>query len=526
MSFLYQTFEKSALQHLSKVAIIAEKKQYTYKALLDEVNQWAQQFHTISQKRQVRIALLTEDVINTASIAIAMAKINGTCVPTNPQLTTEQLINGWLATAVNTVIYEPCFSHKVEQCKNTNKISHIQFICTTDKVTLTTEQLKNPPFLDSQAIGNQYDDFIITLSSGSTGKPKPIVLSQTVKVKRAQQSWHLYNITDNDVVLCASPFFHSLGQRLFFVPLLLGATLVHLKQFTPKAWIAVVEKHKVSKVISVSSHLYALKDELLNNTKELNTLKTIVTSSAPIDAHFKEQLFQAIGCDFHEMYGATEVATTSNLSPNFAKEKHASVGVACSGVEIKILDNNHQPVSCNIIGEIAVKSPLAFSGYYLQPELTASSSHDGFFLTGDLGKLAEDGFLTYMGRKKEIIISGGINIYPKDIESVLSSHQAIREIAVIGVNDDFLGEVILAICVLNNTIDSEQNSQVEPLTEKELRRLANKKLAPFQRPLKYFFLNELPVTPSGKTSKLALQSRYNDLNEDWSAPLRAIFFND
>jgi len=525
MSFLYQTFEKSAFQHLNKVAIITENERYTYKVLLDEVNLRAQQLHATSQQ-QIRAALLTENAINTASIVIAIAKINGACIPTNPQLTTGQLINGWLATEVNAVIYEPCFSHKIEQCKKTNRISHIQFICTTEKTTLTTDQLNYTSFLNDQSLGNQEDDFIITLSSGSTGNPKPIVLSQAVKVQRAQQSWHLYNITDNDVVLCASPFFHSLGQRLFFVPLLLGATLAHLKQFTPKAWITAVDKYKVSKVISVSSHLYALKDELLNNTKELSTLKTMVTSSAPIDVHFKEQLFQAIGCDFHEMYGATEVATTSNLSPEFSKEKYASVGIACSGVEIKILDDNHQPVPYNTIGEIAVKSPLAFSGYYLQPELTANSFHNDFFLTGDLGKLAEDGFLTYVGRKKEIIISGGINIYPKDIESVLSSHQAIREIAAIGVKDDFLGEVILAICVLNNTIDSESNSQLEQITEKELHRLANKNLAPFQRPLKYFFLNALPVTASGKTSKLALQSRYNELNEDWSAPLRAIFFNN
>ena len=520
MTLLYQQFEQTVRCFASKIAIITEQKQYSYQELFNKTLRWANFLSAKSKSSTVRLGLLTEEAINTAALSLAMAKINATCVPCNPQLTVTQLIDGWTATDVNIVVYEPAFEHKITQCKKSTQTQQINFI-PTDIISTQDQSKLSTTTQQNIDITTNNKDFIITLSSGSTGSPKPIVISQQVKLKRAQQSWQLYNITADDVVLCVSPFFHSLGQRLFFVPLLLGCTLVHLKQFTPKAWLSAVEQFKVSTVISVSSHLYALKEFLLTNTTQLNSLKTIVTSSAPIDAHFKAQLFKTIGCDFHEMYGATEVATVSNLSPTFAQQQYTSVGDACAEVTIKIVDDKHQPIDNGQIGEIAVKTPLAFSRYYKRDELTAEATHNGFFLTGDLGKIAEDGFLTYVGRKKDIIISGGINIYPKDIEAIISTQPDIKEVAVIGVNDNFLGEVIIAICIINNNKVNDNSIQG---IEKELYRLANKNLAPFQRPLKYLFPEALPLTASGKTSKLDLREQYNQLNIDWSAPIRALLF--
>jgi len=524
MAILFDMFKETTQRFSKKIAIISEEKQYSYQVLLEQCQIWAKRLIRLAPHEDLCVALLTEEAINTAALSLAVAKLNAICIPTNPQLTNLQLIDGWLATDVNIVIYEPAFAHKILQCQQLGQSQHMVFISTDNVKGLphtaieTLQQVNEEKQNDLNNLDKQ--NYIITLSSGSTGSPKPIALSQQAKVKRAQQSWQLYQIQSSDVVLCASPFFHSLGQRLFFVPLLLGCTLVQLKQFTPKAWLTAAEQHKVSKVISVSSHLYALKDELLNNANQLKSLKTIVTSSAPIDAHFKEQLFKAIGCDFHEMYGASEVATCSNLFPEFAQQKYKSVGTACPNVEIKILDKNKTELAVNEIGEIAIKSPLAFNGYYKRETLTNNSLHNGYFLTGDLGQISSDGFLTYVGREKDIIISGGINIYPKDIESIIATHPKIKETAVIGLDDSFLGEVIISVCV----IDGKDNTSSPAEIERELHRLANKKLASFQRPLKYFFPDELPLTATGKISKIALREQYNALEEDWSAALRALFY--
>ena len=342
------------------------------------------------------------------------------------------------------------------------------------------------------------------------------MISQAVKLARAEQTWLLYQLTAKDVVLCASPFFHSLGQRLTFVPLLLWAGLIHLSRFTPSSWLKLVAAQEVSFVIAVSSHLYALKTSLLANAKALHSLRTIVTSSAPIDAGFKAQVFNAIGCDFHEIYGATEIAVATNLAPVDAKEKFQTVGIPCDDVEVKILGQELQRLPCDIVGQIAVKSPLMFSGYYGKDELTKNASQQGYFLTGDLGKMDHMGFLTYVGRQKDVIISGGINIYPKDIETELLRHPQLNEIAVIGVEDSLLGEVIVAIC-----ITAEQSDIEAPL-----RRIANQGLAPFQRPLKYFFPESLPLTATGKVSKILLREQYNKLNQGWTDVLRVMLYGE
>jgi len=388
----------------------------------------------------------------------------------------------------------------------------IQLVCIDD-----LDDYADTDYSDEVDFSNPDDDFLITLSSGSTGKPKPIIFSQQAKIKRARQTWKLYNLTTQDSVLCASPFYHSLGQRLFFVPLLLGSTLVYLNRFTPKLWHEAISTNQITYTISVSSHLYALQDLLFDNSDDLKSLRTIVTSSAPIDATFKSRLFKSIGCEFFEIYGASEVATTTNLTPKQSEKHYKTVGKACDNVSIKILDENLIEVPENIIGEITVKTDLAFNGYYNLPDVSKRSIHNGFFLTGDLGKVDQNGYLTYVSRKKDIIISGGINIYPKEIENTILQHLDISEVAVVGVEDNLLGEVIIAICVANDTSKK---------IEQELYRICNKELAPYQRPLKYFFHEALPLTSSGKVSKQVLRDTYNDKDEDWSSAIKSILFSD
>ena len=470
MGILYDTFYLQTVTHPEKTALIGSSGQYTYGEISARAHQWAYFIHQTCDGRP-RIALLTEDPLHTATTALAIAMMDGVCIPTNPQMLPQQLSDGWAATDVNMVIYEPKFAARVMACKKAG----IKFVCTEDLFDCNPTLPTSFPWSDEK-------DYLITLSSGSTGAPKPIVISQDVKLKRAQQTWHLYNLTDEDICLCASPFFHSLGQRLTFVPLLLGATMVHIDTFTPKKWLKMVKNHRVSFVISVSSHLYALKKYLLDDVDQIRSLNTIVTSSAPIDANFKDELFQAVGCDFHEIYGATEIAVATNLYPHDAQTKYQTVGIPCDDIDVIIVDDTGEEVGPNTIGEIAVRSPLIFEEYYQRTDLTTAAMKDGYFLTGDLGNMDTDGFLSYVTRKKDVIISGGINIYPSDIENVISTHENIAETAVIGVDDDLLGEVIVCICVTNTDANPEA----------DLRRLANKKLAPFQRPLKYFFVDELP----------------------------------
>ncbi len=506
MSSIFQTFKNSANKYPSKIAIIGDSKSYTYKLLLNEINATASYIASISNNKP-RVALLSDNAKDLFCITMAIAKLGGVCVPTNPSLTSKQLHDSFKATDVNIVFYDSFYSRKLES--NYHDIKSVK-ISDTKGFSVINDT-------DTIELDHNKQDFLITLSSGSTGIPKPIVLSQDVKLKRAQQTWDIYNLRPEDKILCASPFYHSLGQRLFFVPLLYGATLVYLKKFKPSLWIKSVSNHKITFTISVSSHLYALKDLLFNQSQSLKSLKTIVTSSAPIDTNFKLKLFESIGCDFYEIYGTTEVAIATNLTPSESINNYKTVGQPCKNVDIKILDSNQNVLPIDTTGEIAVSTELSFSGYYNLAELTQQSVHDGYFLTGDLGTINQQGYLSYISRKKDIIISGGINIYPKDIEDVLLKHPKINEVAVIGVEDSLLGEVIIAICI---GVDINKKS------EQDLYRLSNKNLAPYQRPLKYFFQDSLPLTASGKICKQDLRDRYNKMNNEWSAAIRAMMFTD
>ena len=213
------------------------------------------------------------------------------------------------------------------------------------------------------------------------------------------------------------------------------------------------------------------------------------------------------------MYGASEIATASDLNREQAASKPESVGVSCPSVEIRIVDEKFVDCKPMEVGQIIVKSPLASAGYYHLPETTEVSFVDGYFLTGDLGYLDKEGYLYFVDREKDVIISGGMNIYPSDIESLLSMHPKVRECAGVGIHDPYLGEVPVVVVVCSGDVRN---------VERELRSRAQQKLAASQRPMKYFFREQLPLTSSGKVDKRSLREELNELNLDLSSKLRAL----
>lgn len=504
MSLLYEHLKEIAGFLPNKSAIIDHgDRKISYQELISQVDQLILILsdELSSDKETPRVALVLKNSIEQTAIVFALSYLGAVVIPINPELTDDQIDIFLSVSQADLVITENGDDAKFN---NSVKITSLDF--------LMARFMPVNCNVDSRG-GAVSEAFLVTLSSGSTGEPKPIVLSETTKLKRAEQTWSLYGINSDDVVLNASPFFHSLGQRLTFVPLLKGATLVLLNQFTPQHWIDQVESTRVTFTICVASHLYALRDHFVSQADRLSSLQTIVSSSAAIDKELKDFLFEQIGCAFYEIYGATEVAIATNLEPRYAEQKSASVGVACQGIELVILDEQQQPLPVREVGEIGCRSPLIFSGYLNQPEQTEAAFHQGYFLTGDLGYLDEENFLYFVSRKKDVIISGGSNLYPIDIEAVILESTAIAECAVIGVNDSYLGEAVVAVCVWQQGAEQE---------EWKLRQWVNSRLPPFQRPLKYFFIEQLPLTSTGKLNKHALREEYNRLGLDLSKMIRAL----
>ena len=342
--------------------------------------------------------------------------------------------------------------------------------------------------------------YLMGLTSGSTGKPKPIVLSQQTKLLRAEAAAALYGVTTDDITLAATPLYHSLAQRLVLLPLTTGGTSVVMPHFTPESWIATVAAEAVTFSIAVSSQLRQILGALDANRTALKSLRCLVSSSALLDGDTKRDLLAALPCAFHECYGASEIAIATNLSPDDARRKIGSVGRAIPNTEVRILDARGAPVPPNTPGEIACRTPMRFSGYYGQPETTAAAMQGAFFRTGDLGRMDADGYLYFLGRIKDIIISGGVNIYPQDIEAVVASHPAVKECAAIPLDDARLGEVP-GVVVAFREPDAAPDVR-------ELQRLCMARLGDHQQPRRFFVVSALPRNALGKLDKPALRQAY------------------
>lgn len=504
MANLYTLFNEVARSRPNKDAIIFEDEATSYNDLLNRIDLFSSNLNRLKSEEQAHIAVCLPNSSDLIAIAFAVAKLRLTLIPISDSLKPVQIRDLLQSTDCDFLITSAYTSSVLSDLESFTNIQTFsvdklhQVISDTDMIPVKSSDQK---------------DFLIILSSGSTGQPKPIVLSQDVKIKRSLQARDMFSVTESDIVLCASPFFHSLGQRLSFLPLLLGSTLILLDKFTPAKWLDAVANHAVSFTIPVSSHLAALQTDLVNHYQRLSSLRAIVSSSAYIEPVLKKLFQDELNCEFHEMYGATEVATATDLSPQAPLDKAMSVGKAWHDVDIKIIDDNLQVIESGVIGEIACKTPLMFSGYYKQVELTSESMLGDYFLTGDLGYLDSDGYLYYRSRKKDIIISGGINIIPADIENVICLHPNISECVVIGIKDKYFGEAVYAICTC---------LQDNPAQELELRRFIKDKLANYQYPLGYDFVESIKLTETGKFDKVYLRKFYNDKELDLSRNLRTL----
>ena len=477
----------------------------TYSQLIRRVIKRINNLSSFIKKGQRRVALCIPEGIEIPINILALNYLNVTVIPLNPTLQVDQ-INHLLASVDADILITDFKKLPLFDKEQTDfRIFDLQALD-----SLVEE--KGSLYLDTDT-SSIYDEFLITLSSGSTGSPKPIVLSEKNKLDRFKQAVKLYSIDRNDVILCASPFFHTLGQRLTFLPLLAGGTLVQLTRFTAENWSQAVEDQGVTFTIPVSSHLHELVEPLLSTPHRFSSLRCLVSSSAAINDDVKKKLFDTLSCDFHEMYGASEIATATNLNREQAASKPESVGVSCPDVEVKVVDEELALCKSFEVGQIIVQSPLVSSGYYNLPETTEKSFVEGYFLTGDLGYFDYDEYLYFVDRKKDVIISGGMNIYPSDIEEIIKEHKSVNDCVVIGIYDNYLGELPVAVLVS----DKDKN-----MVEKEIRTMVKKRLAVFQHPAKYFHRNNLPLTSSGKIDKKSLRDELNDLKLDLSSKLRAL----
>jgi acyl-CoA synthetase (AMP-forming)/AMP-acid ligase II len=336
-------------------------------------------------------------------------------------------------------------------------------------------------------------------SSGTTGMPKGIVHTHYIRAMYGTSFAASFRMTPESVTLHAGAIVFN-GAFVDLMPtVFVGATYVLLSHFDPVSYIEAVEQERATHVMLVPSQIIALLNAPNFSPKALESLEMILSLGAPLHREHKDRLNTELPDRFYELYGLTEGFVTV-LDKTDYQAKPESVGVPPPFFEMKILNEAGEEVRSGEVGEICGRGPILMAEYYKRPDLTEKAVVDGWVHSGDLGYVDEDGFLYLVDRQKDMIVSGGVNVYPRDIEEVIVKHPLVREAAVFGVPHEKWGETPIAAVIL-----SESHS----IGAEDLRGWINEQVeAKFQRVSEVVIMADFPRNVAGKTLKREMREPY------------------
>jgi acyl-CoA synthetase (AMP-forming)/AMP-acid ligase II len=343
---------------------------------------------------------------------------------------------------------------------------------------------------------NEDDLFAIMYTSGTTGKPKGVMLSHRNMLSSALSLSMVCEVTADDVVGHVAPLTHG-SNFLSHVSWIHGLTQVIFDKFQPEEFLDDIEKEKVSVIFLVPTMVNLMIQHPSFKAEKLTSIKSINMAGSPIAASKLQLALEKLGPKFIETYGQVEAPMTISMMPRHELGKRLeSCGKIGTFVEVKIVDDEGNELAPGDVGEVTCKGSLVMKGYWNNPEATDSTLKDGWLYTGDLGWVDQKGYLHLVDRKKDVIISGGVNIYPREVEEVLNQHPGVKETCVIGFPDEKWGEAVTAYVVANETHE---------VKEEELIELCKSNLASFKKPQSIYIVDSLPKSSYGKILKRELR---------------------
>jgi long-chain acyl-CoA synthetase len=334
-------------------------------------------------------------------------------------------------------------------------------------------------------------------TSGTTGRPKGALLSHRNLIANLESFRSVLHVTEDDVFLAALPLFHAYGATVLFLePLSLGATVVVEPRFLPDAVLRAIAQHRVTLFAGVPS-MYAVLASTPRPAADVSSWRLCISGGAPLPIAVAEAFEAQYGIPIYEGYGPTECAPVLTVNPPFGERKLGSVGPPIPQVELRVVDDGGNPLPPGAVGEIVARGPNVMQGYLNRPVETAEVLRDGWYHTGDLGHMDEDGYYYIVDRKTDLILVGGLNVYPREVELVLSAHPAVMEAAVIGVPDPVRGEAPKAFVILRNG---------QQVTTQDLLQWCRQRLANYKVPRSLVVVPDLPRTVTGKILKSEIRS--------------------
>ena len=492
-----------AMLRPDKVALICDGRALTYAELNARARRVANALSKLGVKAGDRVAVIAHNSIELLEVAGGLSKLSTISPLLNYRLREHEVAYILNDSQAKAIIAGPELIEVVERARG-EVTGDVLYIAIADEAPdgwllyenlLASASEDVPVVEDGGGLGST-----MGYTSGTTGKPKGAYRPKGVPVNDIIQIVQIYGLSEPDVHLLAGPYYHSAPNFFAAVHSLLGSTIVLQPKYDPVDALRLIEQHKVTTSFMAPALLQRICDvpEEIFARYDTSSLRAIVLGGAPCPYVLKVRAIERLGECIWEFYGATETGFVTILRPEDQLRKPGSCGTAGPGQEILLLDAAGNEVPDGTPGEMFARNAW-LAEYYNKPEATARNMRDGFFSVGDIAYRDSEGFYYICDRKIDMIISGGVNIYPAEIEAVLTAHPAVADVAVIGVPDDHWGESVKAVVELRPGASA---------SAEELIAFCGERLADYKKPRSVDFVDEMPRNPTGKLLKSLIREPY------------------
>ncbi|WP_085993039.1 long-chain-fatty-acid--CoA ligase [Oceanobacillus senegalensis] len=504
---LPQLFNESVRKYPNHQAVTFLGKTYSYKQLEQLIKNVASSLYNIGIQKGDRVALMLPNCPQYVISYYAALSIGATVVQVNPMYKSSELLHVLNDSEAEVIIVLDNLVSAVKEVESNTSLSTIINVSIESDSrfnTLTKEKGIPTPIVE---INPREDVAVLQYTGGTTGRSKGAMLTHYNLVANTLQSYATSAIKmklGEERMLTISPLFHVYGMTSCMnLTFYTGGNLILVPKFDVELVVKVIEQAKPTIFPGVPTMFISLLNYYKEKKFDLSSLRTCTSGSAPLPVEILNQFNDTSGTKVSEGFGLSEASPVTHRNPITGIQKPGSIGIPIPNTDAKIVDsiNGEEPMPVGEVGELVIKGPQVMKGYWNMPEETNQVLRDGWLYTGDLAKMDQDGFFYIVGRKKEMIIASGFNVYPIEIEDVIYTHPKVLEAAVIGIPDKYRGETVKAVVVLKEN---------EMLSEKELVDFCRDRLATYKVPHSVEFVKELPKTTVGKILKRRLTEQYQN----------------